>query len=504
MAAGIQQQDAAEDIVIAGAGLAGLAVALGLHRKGVRSVVLESSPERRTSGFAFFTWTNAFRALDALGVGDKMRGRHLQLQGLRVMTSSTGEIAREMDLRVNGKLGPHEVRCVQRNVLLQALEEELPPGTVRYSSKIVSIDDQDGAKILHIADGSTLRAKVLIGCDGINSVVAKWLGLAKPSESGRTATRGYAKYPEGHGFEPKILQFVGEGFRAGLVPWSDTDVYWFFTWSPAPSPDANGKDDDAVDRSAAAMKQFVLTKMTGAKVSPEVLEAVERSEMSDVLAAPLRFRSPLSLLFASISKGNVARARRPRRGVDRSAAAMKQFVLTKMTGAKVSPEVLEAVERSEMSDVLAAPLRFRSPLSLLFASISKGNVCVAGDALHPTTPDLAQGACTALEDGVVLARCLGDAIVGAGSGEAEGEGRGCPAQCVVGGSWEQKERVVAALRRYAGIRRWRSAQVIAVSYAVGFVQESDHSVVSFVRDMLLSGVLAKTLLMMPDYDCGKL
>ncbi|KAF7050285.1 hypothetical protein CFC21_058671 [Triticum aestivum] len=420
MAAEIQQQDAAEGIVIAGAGLAGLAVALGLHRKGVRSVVLESSPERRTSGFAFFTWTNAFRALDALGVGDKMRGRHLQLQGLRVMSSSTGEIAREMDLRVKGKLGPHEVRCVQRNVLLQALEEELPPGTVRYSSKIVSIDDKDGggdgAKILHLADGSTLRAKVLIGCDGINSVVAKWLGLAKPSESGRTATRGHARYPEGHGFEPKILQFVGEGFRAGLVPWSDTDVYWFFTWSPAPSQDANGKDDGVVDRSAAAMKQFVLTQMRGAKVSPEVLEAVERSEMSDVLAAPLRFRSPLSLLFASISKGNV---------------------------------------------------------------------CVAGDALHPTTPDLAQGACTALEDGVILARCLGDAIVGAGSGE-------------------QKERAMAALRRYAGIRRWRSAQVIAVSYAVGFVQESDHSVVSFVRDKLLSGVLAKTLLMMPDYDCGKL
>ena len=87
--------------------------------------------------------------------------------------------------------GPHEVRCVQRNVLLQALEEELPAGTIRYSSKIVSIvqDKHDGAKILHLADGTTLRAKVLIGCDGINSVVAKWLGLAKPSDSGRLATR---------------------------------------------------------------------------------------------------------------------------------------------------------------------------------------------------------------------------------------------------------------------------------------------------------------------------
>jgi 2-polyprenyl-6-methoxyphenol hydroxylase-like FAD-dependent oxidoreductase len=47
------------------------------RRKGVRSLVLESSPELRASGFAFTTWTNAFRALDALGVGDKIREHHL-------------------------------------------------------------------------------------------------------------------------------------------------------------------------------------------------------------------------------------------------------------------------------------------------------------------------------------------------------------------------------------------------------------------------------------------
>ncbi|XBI69891.1 hypothetical protein VPH35_064514 [Triticum aestivum] len=71
----VEQQDAGEDIVIAGAGVAGLAVALGLHRKGVGCVVLESSPVLRTSGFAIAAWTNAFRALDALGVGDTIRRR---------------------------------------------------------------------------------------------------------------------------------------------------------------------------------------------------------------------------------------------------------------------------------------------------------------------------------------------------------------------------------------------------------------------------------------------
>uniref|UniRef100_A0A0E0GGY3 FAD-binding domain-containing protein n=1 Tax=Oryza nivara TaxID=4536 RepID=A0A0E0GGY3_ORYNI len=408
-----QEQADGREIVIAGAGLAGLAVALGLHRKGLRSVVLESSPTLRTSGLAFITWTNAFRALDALGVGDKMRSQHQQIQRLNVMSSATGEIVQEIDLRAQGKRGTHEARCVSRTALLLALEEELPRGTIRYSSKIVSIEEDGNAKILHLSDGSTLRAKVLIGCDGINSVVARWLGLAKPSDSGRTATRGRAKYPDGHGFEPRFLQLVGQGFRAGMVPCNDTDVYWFFTWSPSP-------DDKDVDKSSAAMKQFVLTKLRSTNVPPQVLEAVERSEMNDVLAAPLRFRSPLSLPFASISKGNV---------------------------------------------------------------------CVAGDALHPTTPDLAQGACTALEDAVVLARCLGEALL-LRTGD-------CAA--------EESHRVVeAALRRYADARRWRSAQLTGASYAVGFVQQSDHPAVGFLRDKLLSGVLAKTLLMMPDYDCGTL
>lgn len=47
---------------------------------------------------------------------------------------------------------------------------------------------------------------------------------------------------------------------------------------------------------------------------------------------------------------------------------------------------------------------------MLWGDISRGNACVAGDALHPMTPDIGQGGCSALEDGVVLARCLAEAL----------------------------------------------------------------------------------------------
>ncbi|TVU17797.1 hypothetical protein EJB05_33854, partial [Eragrostis curvula] len=402
----------AEDIVIVGAGIAGLATALGLHRKGVRSLVLESSPALRSSGFAFTTWKNAFRALDALGVGDRIRNQHLQAQALHVISSSTGKTVQEMDLTVKGKRGPHEVRCVRRDLLLEALAEDLPPDTIRYSSKIVSIEEDGSVKLLQLADGSVLRAKVegvLIGCDGINSVAAKWLGLAKPSSSGRSAVRGLAHYPDGHGFQPNFLQFVGQyGFRFGMMPCNENDMYWFFTWSPS------GNDKPG--------------------------------------------------------------------GADESAAAMKQFVLSKFRGSNMPAEALAVIERS---DVLASPLRFRSPLSLVAANISKSTVCVAGDALHPMTPDLGQGGCSALEDGVTLARCLGEAILG-------------------GGGAENQKRIEAGLRKYAGIRRWRSVELIATAYVLGFVQQSRNAVLSFLRDRFLSGVLARRLLKMADYDCGTL
>ncbi|KAM7518142.1 hypothetical protein LguiB_017104 [Lonicera macranthoides] len=70
-----------EDIVIVGAGISGLTTSLGLHRLGIRSLVLESSDSLRITSFALALWTNAWRALDAVGVGDSLRKRSLWISG---------------------------------------------------------------------------------------------------------------------------------------------------------------------------------------------------------------------------------------------------------------------------------------------------------------------------------------------------------------------------------------------------------------------------------------
>lgn len=79
---------------------------------------------------------------------------------------------------------------------------------------------------------------MLIGCDGVNSVVSKWLGLQEPTFIGRATIRGLAvfKEDEGHQFGPNFVQLFGNGCRSGFVPCNKNTVHWFFQYNSATLP----------------------------------------------------------------------------------------------------------------------------------------------------------------------------------------------------------------------------------------------------------------------------
>lgn len=56
--------------------------------------------------------------------------------------------------------GVNEVRRVKRNMLVEALAKELRSGTIRYSSKVVCIEESGFYKLVHLADGTTFKTKV--------------------------------------------------------------------------------------------------------------------------------------------------------------------------------------------------------------------------------------------------------------------------------------------------------------------------------------------------------
>lgn len=68
-----REMEMVEDVVIVGAGIAGLATALALKRVGVESfLVLEKAEDLRTTGSALTLFPNAWVAIDSLGISHKL------------------------------------------------------------------------------------------------------------------------------------------------------------------------------------------------------------------------------------------------------------------------------------------------------------------------------------------------------------------------------------------------------------------------------------------------
>ncbi|KAL2508884.1 FAD/NAD(P)-binding oxidoreductase family protein [Forsythia ovata] len=107
--------------------------------------------------------------------------------------------------------------------MLETLEKELPKRTIIYSSKVVSIEESGNFKLVHLANGSVVKTKM----------VSKWLGLQNPDGGGRSVIRGFVNYPNGHGFEAKFHAYFGRGFRFGFILCDDKTIYCFCTLTPS-------------------------------------------------------------------------------------------------------------------------------------------------------------------------------------------------------------------------------------------------------------------------------
>ncbi|RWR82538.1 FAD-dependent urate hydroxylase [Cinnamomum micranthum f. kanehirae] len=399
------------DVVIVGGGIAGLATAQGLKRVGIRAMVLERSHELRATGAAITLGPNAWRALDALGVAHKLIPLYSAFTQQYVTDLGSGKVVQTTFGGTQDREGMG-VRSVHRKALLEALAQELPPETILFSSKLASITtkvQQDSSlAVLHMEDGTIINAKVLIGCDGVHSVVAQWLGLKAPIHSGRMGVRGLAVYPQGHGFEHRVQRFLHDALNAGFLPLNSTDVYWFIVYKSCVKGDEATKDPELIQK--------------------DVLE-------------------------------NMA----------------KNFPST----------YLDVVQHSDLSTLTSAPLMFRFPLDLIFGPTCKGNVTVAGDAMHPMTPDLGTGGCAALEDAVVLSRHIGNSFIKDGGIRSKG--------------------IKEALEGYVYGRRWRAAGLITGAYFAGWVQQGGSSWMAKFLRMIFYGLLFRRIIdAVKDHDCGKL
>lgn len=168
-------------IHVVGAGIAGSAAALALHRVGADVVVHEAHPDASTDAGAFLTLAeNGVRALQAIGADEAVRRASEPLRTMRVSDGAGTEIAS----RPLGEPGGPGFRYLTRARLCAVLQEEVRRRGIplRHGERLAAVEaDRDGVEAL-FADGTRVRGDVLVGADGLRSVVRTQLdpGAAPP------------------------------------------------------------------------------------------------------------------------------------------------------------------------------------------------------------------------------------------------------------------------------------------------------------------------------------
>jgi 2-polyprenyl-6-methoxyphenol hydroxylase-like FAD-dependent oxidoreductase len=227
-------------VIVVGGGIGGLSTAIALRRTGHDVVVLERAPSIEVVGAGIARFANALRGLARLGVHHDVaalgsRGRRGAIRtcdGRQLSTMSSDIVERTIAIH----------RADLQAVLGRTAAD------LRLGAEVISVADDSGAVAALLADGTAVEGDLLIGADGVNSVVRRAVADARPRFAGYTAWRGVCRAPVETGL---LSESWGVGERFGILDIGRSRTYWFATKN-APE----GEPDEPAGRKAEILRRF--------------------------------------------------------------------------------------------------------------------------------------------------------------------------------------------------------------------------------------------------------
>ena len=374
-------------VVIIGAGIGGLTTALALQQKGFDVDVYERTTVLTDVGAGLSLWPNALKALYQLGLRPALDAlSFVSLEG--ALRSADGTVlslttSEQFILRLG-----LPVMVFHRAELLGVLVDAVRGIPIHLGHECQDVTQDASGVTARFANGTTVSGDVLIGADGVRSVVRERLGVPGSLRySGYTAWRGIASFETAGLMAGETL---GCGRRFGLAAIQGNRVYWYAT--------------DNVPE--------------GQRESPG--EAKAR----------------LTELFASWHR-----------------------------------PIPELIQGMDPAAILRNDIYDRDPADRW----GSGRITLLGDAAHPMTPNLGQGACQAIEDALVLAHYLSTG-----------------------------PDVPPSLRRYESERIPRTRSVVTASRRVGALFQVESHAFCRLRDLALRsmpvGLSYRSLQRLAGYD----
>ena len=199
-------------VAIVGGGIGGLVLALTLRERGVDFALYEQADELREIGAAVALSANGTRELRRLGLGEQVEAVSVVPSALVIRRWDTGEVIADHPM---GRDGTYESTYgapyygVHRVALLPALGDRLGHEGLHLGRRCVGVDERDSGVELRFADGTTAGADLVVGADGVHSVVRPHVaGEVRGKYSGTVGYRGLVPVEDMPSLpDPTPLQF---------------------------------------------------------------------------------------------------------------------------------------------------------------------------------------------------------------------------------------------------------------------------------------------------------
>jgi len=351
------------NVAIIGAGIGGLAAALALLRRGIDVDVFERAADLQEIGAGLTMSPNGTRLIIKLGLGEELNNIAVRSEVRELRLWNTGQtwLLPDQGATSEARYGAPFVLLHRGDLhaMLANAVRSLKPGCIHIDHSCEAVKHDYGGVQVRFANGVTAGAGVLVGADGVHSVVRETLhSAAKPA-------------------------FSGNVFWRGLVP---------------------------IERVPERERT-----VSGSWISPN----------GNVTVYPVRAGRMLNFV-GTVKRPDWARHSWTERGTT-------EECLADFTGWHENV-------RAIISQI-DVPYKWGSYLYETVRTWSVGRTTMLGDACHAMPPSLGQGAVMAIEDAVILARCLekdrDDPLRALQRYQAVREPR---ARAVVDKSWAQSRR----------------------------------------------------------------